>query len=453
MLNVHRLADFASESYTKNERELLQEAFTKVIPIDEATFFGRNTEINKAQRIIDELLTIARNDRLGATSKAFAAKQNKLAKVLGDVFGFKALTINASVLLYHPVLLARLSTSSGCTLCKGAIFKAAEYITGSVHTKRVNVDKHHKAIKFTEASNYVMRMFISPTIFYDYGKYSLTSGEILAIILHEIGHNFEVGPVRRITVDVLNLVTEPDIVNYLVSMATTDAIIQLTEIVDVNIPDYLKIALTNMYNMFGVLLSPLSNVMSVYTMVNNLIMISLYLGSLLATLPIQIIKAALRYDSEKYSDTFATAYGYGAELPSALFKLSHVRIRGGTKYEATQTALDTSRFLLTLPVTLLYYLADEHPNNAARALNNMKYMKACRSSIKDPVVLKEYDESIAQLAKVIESTRSYDGVNLVSQQNKIEMLAGEFTKIADARDLISGLRPYSTTYKNLDVTI
>lgn len=454
MLNVYKLQNTLQESAAESSKREMKEAFQSVLPIDEATFFGRNKEILKAQDVIEDLIKIARNDRVGVLSNQFTAKQLELAETLRSAFGFKSFSINSSIIDLCPFTLLAFGGTFGCTLVHARIFKAKIALTGKT-TKYSNIDSHHQAIKFTDAANYTMRMFIGPQMFQDYGEYSFTSGELLAIFLHEIGHNFDIGPVRNIrdiTLDVLSVITAADILAYIRdAVILSEGLMLTTDFIDAKAPKALKDSLTLLYNSVSVLLEPLKGVYSVYTTFLNFGLCCIYFGLLLSKVPLNIAKAALQYDSEKYADTFATAYGYGAELASALLKASHIRIKGGVS-KPTQDILDNAKFFLTLPVNLIYFYADEHPHSTARALNNMAYLKACRNTIKDPVLLKEFDEQIEELGKVIDNTKKYGGANLPAWRDKLQMAIGDFTDIADMRNLVSGLRPLTTKYQNLDYT-
>ena len=465
MLNIYQLTNAVNENCIVNNREMLHEAFKNVLPIDEATFYGKSKEIEQIEIACQKCIDIARSS-VGVNSMQFATAQRGIGEAIAKAFGFRAVTINQSILLMHPAFLLKLPTSSGCTLCRSAIFKYSDMATGKYKTEKVKTDRHHEAIKFSEASNYSMRMFIGANMFMDFGEYSMTAKEITAVILHEVGHNFYVSGAREITTELfgtlLLFLTPADlmvIIAKLVNKLLSDTIFEMLGEFDVTLPKPTQDAINVMYNSLGQILEPIRLMHGLTAPIENVAWLFKQLMSvafIMFAMPINIIRNALRYDSEKYSDAFAASYGYSADLSSALFKLGHFRgnIEIGGNKRGMQNVLDFYRAIFRLPFDIIYFIFDCHPTTAARAINNLKYMKAARDSITDPTVLKEYDESLAQLERVMDDVKTRGGYNAVDITDKLKMFNAQFSfHGGDIRNIVSGLQPKITKYKNLDVTV
>lgn len=422
--------------------------------LSEATFYGRNDILVKTEQILDEMVELGHHG--DTASSRFTNLMMEVAENLRGLFGFYSFSINNSLCMLHPQLMIRLTSTAGCTLCHSEIIKYTKIVTGGLSTWVVDFDKHHKGIQFKPGCRYTMRMFISPYMFMNNGEYSLTGGEILAIILHEIGHNFYVGPIREFGSMFFAIATSADMVAAILSMITDYAIVEVTDLVDSSLPSNIKRLLTHIANIVGTFTGPLMALQSIRVLIINTLLAALITIMILAriiTMPAMVASTFLRYDSEKYSDSFAAAYGYGAELSSALLKIVRIQVPLLSAIKPVQEVLDFIFGLYQFQLNLVMALIDVHPNTIARLNNTIAYLDAAGKDIKDPKVRKEYEDQMKACHALKEEVLSYRGSNLLKLDNRLQAMIQDFTKITDIKDLTSSLNPKITKYANLDRTI
>lgn len=420
--------------------------------ITEATYYGKNEQLLKAEKLLDEMLQIAATK--GTSSDAFTSKMLQVSDILKNLYGFNTLQINNSCLFaLSPILLYAFTTTAGCTLCHSAIIKYTKMATGKMDTWQVDFDKKHRGIKFKPNSKYSMRMFLGMELFLPYGENTLTGGEILAIMLHEIGHNFYVGPIREFGVEFLGALTAADLISYIHDYIYGHAIVEGSSVIDEYIPDNMKTGMTQFVNTVGMITTPIGQFNTAFKILRALIEISIYIGLLVSRMIVKIPRAIIKYDSEKYSDAFATSYGYGAELSSALDKLGHLKFVGLSDNKNAQYVLDFLYALYRIPLQMILALCDEHPNTQGRLKNDIKYMEEAGKKIIDPSLKKEFDIEMKKMYDLRDQTKAYMGPNPIKLNNKFIAIIQDLLSISDIKDLTTSLYPKLTKYTNLDVPV
>ncbi|WP_300944026.1 hypothetical protein [uncultured Duncaniella sp.] len=422
-------------------------------PILEATFYGKNEELLRVESILDDMVELGHAGKSGSTE--FNDKMFEVSAILGRLFGFANMQINNSILcLMCPPLLFQLTNTAGCTLVHSAIVKYTKYTTSAVTggtTEIVDFDKHHKGIKFKNNAKYSMRMFIGMELFEDHGEYSMTGGEILAIILHEIGHNFYVGPIREFGAEFLGMLTATELVKWLLSELQLIMLVEGSDTLDRMMPDSQKKQITALMNIIGTAFRPIYAAGNLAIIITNLLRMAVIIANVIVTIPLRAIRSVVLYDTEKYSDAFAASYGYGTELSSSLEKLGHMTMPGVTSSDM-QLVLDFLFAMYRIPLSLIMLLIDVHPESNGRLHNNIKYMEAAGSKITDPKLKKEYTAAINQMYALRDQTKKYMGPNPIKLNNKLTACVQDLLHLSDPKDLASGLRPTLTKYANLDYT-
>lgn len=432
--------------------ETAQDDYFYNVAMNEATFYGRNAELKKAEAILDDMVKIAHTK--GTGTDAFNDKMMDLAEVLRRTFGFSSFQINNSILMLHPGLFGQVLGTAGCTLCHSAILKYSRMTFGNLNTTCVEFDRTHKGVKFEKGTQYGMRMFLGMGLFTDYGpELSMTGAEILAIILHEIGHNFYVGPVRELTFDVLGMLCAADIVSYFCGYIYGSILLEGIGVLDGMLPDNIQSTGSKIYNTLSGILQPLFGVTGIIGSIKSLIRIAIYFSLFVSTIPVRMVRAIFHYDSEKYSDAFATSYGYGTELSTALEKFDHIKIKGVTEKagNGTQNVLDFLKFLYQFPIDILLYFIDEHPNSEGRLKNDIDFMEEAGKKITDPRLQKEFDIEMKKMYALRDEVKKYRGPNAVKLNAKIVSIIQDLANISDPKDVFSSLRPKWSKYKNIDM--
>lgn len=443
MLDPNKLAQIAEFHSIAYNRQM-----------NEATFYGRNEKLVKTEQLLDEMVFLGHHG--DTASKRFTDLMLEVAENLRETFGFYSFSINNSMCMLLPQLMVQLTATAGCTLCHSEIIKYTKIATGDLSTWVVDFDKHHKGIQFKPGSRYSMRMFISPYMFMNNGESSLTGGEILAVILHEIGHNFYVGPIRDFGALFFAAATQADMIAALLGLILSRGFLELTGVIDENLPSSTKKTLTRIANVVGTFTGPLAALGNIQMVIINALLASIVTIIILSKIlmaPIVVTKNFLAYDSEKYSDSFAAAYGYGAEIASALIKINRIQVPYLSAIKPVQSVLDFFFGLYRLQTGLISALLDEHPNTIARLNNTIAYLDAAGADIKDPQVKKEYAAQMKALKALKDDVMQYRGNNLVKVDNRLHAMIQDFTGVTDIKDLTTSLNPKITKYANLDRTI
>lgn len=437
---------------TLNSTPNLSNPALKINSITEATFYGKNTKLLKIEAMLNEACAKTHKDIAYIASKEFANKLVTIGDMLAGIFGFTSVSINESLICFIPPIAYNVGSSSGCTLCHSQIFKYTKLITGGLETWVVDIDKNHKGVQFAPGVKYDMRMFLSVDLFSDHGVNSLTGGEILSIILHEIGHNFYVGPIHELTPEISLFLTTGELSAMINSMVSQLILLEGSSIIDSFVSDSTRKTLTQLFNIIDTFIATFSSLDTAISLIAGFLRYSAVLTSLFAKLlnPMTIIKALSGYDPEKYSDAFATSYGYGPELSSSLEKLGAFHIA----FSSNQTMNWITNFIATLyriPLDVLYILIDPHPNTPGRLLNDIKYMEEAGKSITHQKQKAEWQRNLNALYVLRDQAMTYNGIDLGKNKTKVILFIEKFTHIVDPKDLISTLNPKYFKYKNIDM--
>ena len=245
----------------------------------------------------------------------------------------------------------------------------------------------------------------------------LTPGELMAIILHEMGHCFDAS--------FFMLLSRISIYAYLKGR---DNDLSISEI-GIDIPNTILGVISGTYPFQKImmasnkavssLLAKVPALQSIWNVVNHGIFQFMHFISIISrgltpnVPPFAII--ALRwldpghlfgYGGEKFADSFATAYGYGADTTSAFIKMEKGEMN--SIYTATKKvpvlnigvdALKTSAGIMGMLCS-----ADPHPTEAARVKAQVNKLKR---DLKDPnlkpAVRKMIEEDIKDIEKLIDT--------------------------------------------------
>ena len=227
----------------------------------------------------------------------------------------------------------------------------------------------------------------------------LTDEEVMAIMLHELGHNF------------FEAVTDSKCI-YTLAAAMLNAIKRVNEIISARLRTQMAKDI-----------QPLAAQKDVE---NACISVKQLIGSFIAK-PIgflnkiagKITKHETMYDNmrsnrfwytnEKFADTFAAMYGYGPALHSALMKMYDI---GYSQFNLPKNPVITAYIVFDLFLTdiLLYILniKDEHPDGLTRIKVSCDYLKSelAKEGL-DPKLKKELTNQLDQMEQLIEDYVSF----------------------------------------------
>lgn len=217
----------------------------------------------------------------------------------------------------------------------------------------------------------------------------ITGAELLALLLHEIGHNFYFCPALAFC-DVFSWITSFGILP-IIQLIAKGAIILGNEFVDLirkNVP-----IITNIIDTYNRWYSEISLIFKPANII--LALPRVFYQQVNAT-------SLLKYGEEKGADSFAARYGYGAELVTALKKMgvpkysiygemAHKSGIGRVFADITELSMDVVSGLML----------DPHPSNDQRAAALIKKLKSDLAKGEYPAeVKKELQDEIVRLEKV-----------------------------------------------------
>lgn len=223
-------------------------------------------------------------------------------------------------------------------------------------------------------------------------EHNLTTSEVMAIILHEIGHSLDLSAPSRFLAYFNAITTLGIFPLYVEGMRMLKT--SINSIIDeiISVPIFRKSIVYYQH-----LLRDFYNLMRIDSTMK--LPVYLFYG-VLATLS----GVHLNYYAERKSDSVAVQYGYGPELASGLNKLNQFTAQ--TNFEKIVRSNPVSGLLYDLNDAIMMIVGiilKPHPANINRAKNALYKLKA---DLRDPSIpsnlKKEIKKEIAQLEKIVE---------------------------------------------------
>ena len=169
--------------------------------------------------------------------------------------------------------------------------------------------------------------------------------------------------------------------------------------------------------------------------------------------PITLVHIVFGYEDEKISDNFSAMYGYGNELGSALDKFS--KYYGGSTTSETLLSIPIVGHLynlFTLPIYMLFGLLDPHPEYEARIQNNLDYI---RNELKkdniDPKMRKRLESDLNEMEYQVNETIKTIKIEDTRSPKKIVGYVAYMLFGGDIRNILSfhkqSLKDYDKAYE------
>ena len=296
---------------------------------------------------------------------------------------------------------------------------------------------HHPDGSFYDKTHsYIANSILFDSLFH--GKY--TGGEILALLLHEIGHQFDISATSyfntffllpfniyydvklgimtkylpkpfQIALDVLQGYLIPMKTHVIPKLFKTSAANQRQMDPRGFAWNSLIQTLLNKYLMFDEIYERAKNLTKIVTKP-----ISYLMDRFPTILPLKIANALTFFNAERFSDSFATVYGYGPELISALRKLDGPLLQGNFVIENAMFVIDSVSGILNM-------ILDPHPETQTR----------CRMIVDDMKKLSENPNYSPKMRKALkakyeESKAAYDKYIGIDDKEK-KWLASTYAKM------------------------
>ena len=234
--------------------------------------------------------------------------------------------------------------------------------------------------RYNKQANFAALLYITSGLFLNE---AFTDGEITAIMLHEIGHNFTTSAIDyNGNLNVLN--------NVLVGLYTfgvyTVASTNVVKRASINLNNYMAKTfrrLAEVYNSFKSVIGTWSYIIAEYLKFGEFVNgITMPFSTMVTTIASNVWSITMRYalfptrfltgyDDERFADSFATMYGYGPEMQTALEKLHDRKysVYAMDKFISESPLIANYIDLFKLPVLFIIYAFDEHPELPARMKN------------------------------------------------------------------------------------
>lgn len=338
----------------------------------------------------------------------------QLNRCFEEAFGFKSFALY----IYSSTI------ENACTVPVSFRIDSGFNISRALQSSKSKGYYYNKDAEFSTMVMMSTGIFCNPDI---------TDREVVAIILHEIGHNFTsaidhvsnllVLPTRLLytiaaLMNYMTLIEDPDkYVKQVISgtNVTLSAYNKINDKINKNAPWFKEGA-----HIFGKYVSILRDLgIEILTFLNNISTLSNPLIGIATTLitkisqitPFTFFNVYKGYRDEKFADAFATSYGYGPDLATGLDKLGN----HGSGLFANQMFNDfpligTILNLYKIPTQTISYLFDAHPKTLARINNQLDYCKMeLDNADLDPKMEKELRKNIKEIDSYIQKV--YNGVD------------------------------------------
>lgn len=232
----------------------------------------------------------------------------------------------------------------------------------------------------------------------------LTNEEIMAIMLHEMGHSFfEAVNDKDGIYTIANAINNAiDRVNRMIKSRISSG----EQITDEDIEDDMRsIAPIDVFK--RAIMKPFSSISSLVkkgsSQINKLIHREAFEDNM--------SRRMIMYTNEKFADTFAAMYGYGVELHSALIKMTQREDDPNVKPQSKNPLIAVYRaykYYILDAIAFAMHIQDEHPGELARIKVSCEYLKKeiAKESL-DPKLKAQLVEQLDQLNRQIEEFLNY----------------------------------------------
>ena len=330
------------------------------------------------------------------------------------------------------------------------------------YIKVFNIFRHKVSSKRVDSTNMVMGVSIDKEFI---RNSDFNSEELMAVILHEIGHAMRVSLISLIVnitpngflSDILKDFTPSGIISELKKHFNVKTIYHILGIIIGDIRGQhlhkfrqdIEDKIIDKVPLIKSFLTVINSFMNIYNDISRLKTIKdiAKITESIINDPIKIykqysLKNIDQYAAEKYSDSFATSYGYGPALANALKKINMNKDSVISKTLYDIPVLNWWYDLIKLSTTVISGLMDEHPSDPSRVMAQLNKLKHdAKDPQLDPRVKKELELDIKNLEYIINDVY----LDFQNDENKKAIFTTIYNNIAikifkgktDIRELVS----------------
>ena len=283
---------------------------------------------------------------------------------------------------------------------------------------------------------------------------SYSDREIMAILLHEVGHSFyealdgnaiDMIEIRE-TVYLVNSILQ-EILSFISTIGFITSTIELANGAKSisNIVKHQAEGLTiakiikNFINM-GI------DILKITLLASGSYIPTVLMNIISKANPIALMNTIFGYKDEKSADSFATMYGYGADLSSALHKLEMSK-------DKDQLITSKALSMMLFPCNIITIALDEHPDCITRAKNQLDYLEKEYADIDDKETKAEIRGQIDSIKKELDKTENllnnFKDKDVDKMRYMYCLIISKLYKI-DVRELLSKYDPYIENEKSYE---
>ena len=393
-------------------------------------YIGRRPELNAIEKQLEKIIKMVNDGHFSIINSNFkddltvkdlngSDENRKIESLFKKLYKLKDFEL---IWMYTPI-------PNACTPCKSLQM----------------LDRNYKVDKDGVDYNKKLSVFVSVnTGLITHSK--MSAGEVLAIILHEVGHNFYQAASQ------LLVSINPVMIGVQVSKGASASAATFSQLLGIAIGDFLNpgkwmLKFKNLYNQMidAFHLRPIENTLNEFALVVAVFTPKTIrtLAEKILTLPGKLASGKLNpneviflYSVEKHADSFAVDYGYGMELASALNKLDMRENSLPYKIPGFNWFLDFDSLVHDLTLQTLSGYPTIH-NRQTTALKRLK--EARRDPNISPKLKKELDQQIKAFDEYYENY-----MNIENDENKRRVFTWAYRSFinkvfrgnADIRELI-----------------
>jgi len=424
-------------------------------------YFGNSTELEQIIEQLHKIRQLYFDEFEKSTFKLnkYYTKINtspeltELNRMFEDFFGFKTFAIH----------IQQSKINNACT-----IPISSKFDTPIIKDKHIISTK--TGFKYKKEYEFSSMLYISSGLL---ANKNVTDREILAIMFHEIGHNFAAA--SSIGLCILDTAKKPFMIfSMLVGIFTslfdkgmllfgtsnklTEVYNDCTKKIKSNHPEIVN-SINYLYGtrgLFNEIIIEIQAFLSYCTVISGPIVsnIQIILSALINKFmgfiysPISLLNFIFGREHERFSDNFTSLYGLGPDLASALGKITDKNGLFVNEIINNDPFCGTLYNIFIMPALFVVHLLDEHPETAARMYQQVKYVeRELNKSNIDPKLKSQLEKDLKDLNNII-NKYLYENENAGLKLRRL--ISGFFYEMSggDVRDLFN--HDNKNTSKNID---
>lgn len=348
------------------------------------SYYGKPKEFVKIEKLLEKVIVMV-EDQMTQPVKSIDINKSKEIKEIENLFTKFFGNYKTSITIYSAALPVNFGRPNAYTIP-----------SSMVYFRRKDPNKPYKA----SAKDLYINVNIDMGLIY---AFKLTAEELMGIILHEIGHDFDASLFHLLTYVNIGIFfdnTGMTGLNNIFSFLITEPMSKIFQfgnrfVSQIPLLNNIVTTLSLAWFDFNSFLGTLTALNVIARLMNPIYLINLINPANL-----------FGYAGEKYADSFAASYGYAVPLSSALNKFETAEKRGCVLDSAVKTIPLINVFYNynNVMIKLCTAFLDPHPNTYTRIQSQLNKLKR---DLNDPSINKnirnDLKKEIASLEKFIDN--------------------------------------------------